>query len=137
MHYLLISYTGVILQLEEHDRSRIEGVKESERIRTMKELEQWKEQKRQEAEKEKLELVETYKSQKIKENQLEEAKHQNPIIFEDFVEEIDSCKITELDDVKSASTYLDFFECSFYNIEVVKVKEDLVKYFEQPKTEQP
>ena len=85
----------VLPQLEESDRSRIEDIKESERIRTMHELDQWKEQKRLEAEKEKLKLLEIYKSQKFEEKETCE----NALIFNEvqFEDELASCKITEIE----------------------------------------
>ena len=99
---MLLYPVSLFFQLEENDRTRIEDVKESERVRTMKELEDWKEVKRLEAEREKRETEEKLRALKEKrdaENKENELRRNAQIFSEpSFDDEISSCTITEIDD---------------------------------------
>nr|CAB3238462.1 EKN1 protein [Phallusia mammillata] len=70
-----------MMKVEEEDKSRIEQTKESERLRTVEELNKWKDVKRMEAEQEKLQIIQ-----------------------ERWRTENSGCTITELDDEEEIKT---------------------------------
>ncbi|CAK8693863.1 unnamed protein product [Clavelina lepadiformis] len=85
-----------MMKLEEADRDRIEQIKVSERNRAMDEFTRWKEEKKVEAELEKMQLLEEYKVKILEENKENEGCKISEIFVDDNSDVVDGCRIIEL-----------------------------------------